>query len=269
MNMNHFASLRVSSVALLVAACGGGDGFTSGNQNLGEDSGAGGSELGAGGDNAGGSGQVASGGNAGGANPGSGGSTGGASSSGGAVTGTAGVTHGSGGNPAGDDAGLGGSGGVASDGGVAGGAGVPGSGGAFDAGGAGNDAGPTIVVPPPAGIVAYGYAGDATSTTAYELSAAYRFHDNGGTVTSRLTASVGTYQIVLNGLNAPVQNVQATAYDQAAYCTVAAFGVDKATVRCYDFTGAANGNKLLGGDAKYVYLLNSGCCTSTLDKVLK
>ena len=234
MNANYFASLRVSSLALLVAACGGGDGFqTSGDQNLGADSGTGGNQPnGTGGESAGGS----AGSTGGGTNPSSSGSAGNGAGSGGAHTGAGGGAAGTvadgGLNP-----GAGGNGGSGTEGGVAGSGGLVGAGGAAATGGNGSDAGPPVA-PPPAGIVAYTYSGDATSTTPLAASAAYSFHQNGGVVTTRRSGT-GAYVVDASNLTVPIRNVQVTAYDQAAHCNLSTFTDTTASVRCHDLGGVA------------------------------
>jgi hypothetical protein len=228
----RFAFMVLGTLGL--AACGGGDTVAAGTGTV-EGTGGGADETG---------GASSSGGS-----PGSGGASGsGGTATGGNTSSTGGA--GSGGDPADagpdgprgaggttpDDGGAPGTGGAATDGG-----GAPGTGGAATdgggapgTGGAGQDAGPP---PSPAGVVAFAYAGNASSAS-YSPSPSYSFNASGGAINIERSA-VGVYTVDFVQLDPPMRHAQATAYDHSGYCIVSSLTTTRATVRCFDNSGVA------------------------------
>lgn len=235
--MKSISCLNVSALGLVLAACGGGFDGNGSAASVGIDSGAGRSETG-GKSNTGGQATPNTGGSGAGGDPASG--AGGGSATGGAVGnaagGTSGDDAGAGGTVGSGGAGVGGAGGSVDDGGIvaSGGAANGGAGPVRTDSGAPPDAAP--VAPPPAGVVAYAYAADKESTTAYEPDPDYRFNAGIGTVTIERTG-VGLYAVDVTAPGVPMRNVQVTAYDQASHCSVSNFGSTAATVMCRDAAG--------------------------------
>ena len=87
-----------------------------------------------------------------------------------------------------------------------------------------------------AGSAAYAWADDSSSAS-YTPSGGYSYNAGGGAITATRSA-VGVYSMQFAGLPLSGGNVQVSAYNSAAKCNVAGWGLGQVAVHCFDATGS-------------------------------